>query len=178
MADAIKDSANSLADSVDADVAYRIARCLQHRYERITAVISGQCKSAGTLLAIGAHELAFSDHGELGPLDVQLRKADDMWAATSGLTVRNVCDALGQLSRIPSDGLNDPVYFLSDQPQSEPAKQAQANDAQKADRTNTAGQEPGAARAAEPAAPAVTANQAPGAEVLQFPAIAPAAPAG
>ncbi|NJM53349.1 MAG: SppA protein [Blastocatellia bacterium] len=78
----------------DADVAYRIARCLQQHYKRITAIISGQCKSAGTLLAIGAHELAFSDHGELGPLDVQLRKADDMWAATSGLTVMNAFAAL------------------------------------------------------------------------------------
>jgi hypothetical protein len=78
----------------DADVAYRIARCLQQRYARITALISGQCKSAGTLLAVGAHELAFSDHGELGPLDVQLRKADDMWAATSGLTVMNAFTAL------------------------------------------------------------------------------------
>lgn len=78
----------------DADVAYRIGRCLQQRYTRFTAIISGQCKSAGTLLAIGAYELAFSDHGELGPLDVQLRKADDMWANTSGLTVMNAFTAL------------------------------------------------------------------------------------
>lgn len=78
----------------DADAAYRIARCLQLRYRKITALITGQCKSAGTLLAIGAHELAFSPHGELGPLDVQLRKSDDMWAATSGLTVMNAFTAL------------------------------------------------------------------------------------
>jgi len=78
----------------DADVAYRIARTLQQRYKKFTAIISGQCKSAGTLLAIGAYDLAFSDHGELGPLDVQLRKADDMWAATSGLTVMNAFAAL------------------------------------------------------------------------------------
>jgi hypothetical protein len=78
----------------DADVAYRIARCLQQHYTKVTALISGQCKSAGTLLAIGAHELAFSEHGELGPLDVQLRKADDMWANTSGLTVMNAFTAL------------------------------------------------------------------------------------
>jgi hypothetical protein len=82
----------------DADVAYRMARCLQQNYENITAVIPGMCKSAGTLLAIGAHELAIADHGELGPLDVQLRKADDMWAATSGLTVMNAFTALQQKS--------------------------------------------------------------------------------
>ncbi len=78
----------------DADVAYRIARCLQTRYKHVTAVISGQCKSAGTLLVIGAKEIAFSEHGELGPLDVQLRKADDLWAHTSGLTVMKAFDAL------------------------------------------------------------------------------------
>lgn len=78
----------------DADVAYRIARCLQQRYKKVTALVSGQCKSAGTLLVIGAHEIAFSEHGELGPLDVQLRKADDMWASTSGLTVMNAFSAL------------------------------------------------------------------------------------
>lgn len=78
----------------DADVAYRMARCLQQRYEKVTAIISGACKSAGTLLAIGAHELAFSDHGELGPLDVQLRKSDDMWSSISGLTVMNAITAL------------------------------------------------------------------------------------
>jgi len=82
----------------DADVAYRIARCLQQRYTKVTGVISGLCKSAGTLLAIGAHDLAFSEHGELGPLDVQLRKADDIWANVSGLTVMNAFSALQQKS--------------------------------------------------------------------------------
>lgn len=82
----------------DADVAYRMGRCLQQNYKKITAVVPGLCKSAGTLLAIAAHELAFSDHGELGPLDVQLRKADDLWAATSGLTVMNAFAALQQKS--------------------------------------------------------------------------------
>lgn len=54
----------------DADAAFRMARCLQSKYEKFTIFVSGYCKSAGTLLAIGAHELVFSDHGELGPLDV------------------------------------------------------------------------------------------------------------
>jgi len=62
----------------DADTAYRAARCLQSRYERVTVLVSGMCKSAGTLLALGAHDLVFSQYGELGPLDVQLMKADDL----------------------------------------------------------------------------------------------------
>lgn len=59
----------------DADVAYRIARCLQEHYKRITAIISGQCKSAGTLLAVGAHELAFSDQDGGGYCDQADRRA-------------------------------------------------------------------------------------------------------
>jgi hypothetical protein len=265
----------------DADVAYRIARCLQNRYKKITALVPGQCKSAGTLLIIGAHEIAFSDHGELGPLDVQLRKADDMWTSTSGLTVMNafsalqskseeafsdfalsikarsgvtyktaadiaskltgslfghiyqqievmhvgeaaramkiaeeygqrldrvtdnlrggalstliasypshgfvidmkeaqtlfkqvrelsekereLCDELGTLARDPNSKLQ-PVYYLSDPP---PAVKAAANDQQGTDPTNPAGQGTGAQGSVEQAAPAASAIEAPGAQVI------------
>jgi ClpP class serine protease len=40
--------------------------------------VSGYCKSAGTLIALGANELAFGEHGELGPLDVQIAKRDEV----------------------------------------------------------------------------------------------------
>ena len=69
----------------DPDAAYRIARCLQHKYEKFTVFVPGYCKSAGTLLAIGAHEIVMSDHGELGPLDIQLSKPDELFEAGSGL---------------------------------------------------------------------------------------------
>ena len=69
----------------DADCAYRIARCLQTQYEKFQLFVTGYCKSAGTLLATGAHELIISDHGELGPLDVQLSKKDELWQRQSGL---------------------------------------------------------------------------------------------
>lgn len=71
----------------DADVAYRIARLLQNKYKKFTVCIAGACKSAGTLLAIGAHEIAMSDEAELGPLDVQLGRKDEIWETDSGLTV-------------------------------------------------------------------------------------------
>lgn len=71
----------------DADVAYRIARCLQRKYEKVSVYVSGYCKSAGTLLALGGHELIISDHGELGPLDVQMRKQNSLFEHQSGLTV-------------------------------------------------------------------------------------------
>jgi ClpP class serine protease len=56
------------------DAAYRMARGLQDNYEKFTLLIGGRCKSAGTLIDIGAHELVMADHAELGPLDVQLGK--------------------------------------------------------------------------------------------------------
>lgn len=78
----------------DADAAYRIARCLQDNYENYVLYVSGYCKSAGTLCAIGANELVISDHGELGPLDVQLFKKDELWETQSGLTVLDSLVAL------------------------------------------------------------------------------------
>ncbi len=77
-----------------ADVAYGIARCLQRNYERFTIYLNGCCKSAGTLIAIGADELVIPDHGELGPLDVQLAKPDEIGEASSGLTLPNALSTL------------------------------------------------------------------------------------
>lgn len=67
------------------DAAYRIARALRHSYNKLTILIPRECKSAGTLLAIGATKLVMCDMGELGPLDVQLRKHDEMFESSSAL---------------------------------------------------------------------------------------------
>jgi Serine dehydrogenase proteinase len=48
--------------------------------------VSTFCKSAGTLLALGANEIVMTDSAELGPLDVQVLKKDEMGERTSGLT--------------------------------------------------------------------------------------------
>ena len=78
----------------DADPAYRIARCLQEHYDRFSLFVSGYCKSAGTLVALGAHEIVIADCGELGPLDVQMSKEDELGATRSGLTVLSALSAL------------------------------------------------------------------------------------
>ena len=70
----------------DAHVAYRVARILQRLYDHIQVLVSGWCKSAGTLLAVCGHELIVGDKGELGPIDVQRGLKDDLWQSTSGLT--------------------------------------------------------------------------------------------
>ena len=79
-------------------VAYRIARCFQQKYTKFIIWIDGQCKSAGTLLTVGAHEIVIGDYGELGPLDVQIRKKDELWESDSGLTILSAINALEEKS--------------------------------------------------------------------------------
>lgn len=78
----------------DPDAAYRIARSLQSHYKKLICCVSSYCKSAGTLILLGAHELVFSEHGEIGPLDIQMAKKDDLWESESGLTVMTALTAL------------------------------------------------------------------------------------
>lgn len=79
-----------------ADVAYRISRCLQDKYKKFVVLVSGQCKSAGTIIALGANEMILTDLGQLGPLDVQLRKADELWELSSGLVAWDALSSLQQ----------------------------------------------------------------------------------
>jgi len=100
----------------EADAAYRIARCLQRSYNtgayapdskdkeappqgKFILYVDTLCASAGTLLALGADELIISDYGELGPLDVQLRKPDEVGERHSGLTPQQALDSLDRHSR-------------------------------------------------------------------------------
>lgn len=80
----------------DADAAYRIATCLQNKYKKVTLFVSGYCKSAGTLVALGAHEIAISDHGENGPLDVQMARKDELVSSESGLTATTALRSLNE----------------------------------------------------------------------------------
>jgi hypothetical protein len=78
----------------DPDCAYRIARYFQENYDSLTVLIAGRCKSAGTLIALGATELAFMPYGELGPLDIQMTKVDKFDHAQSGLTIQDALNTL------------------------------------------------------------------------------------
>ncbi|TAG11019.1 MAG: hypothetical protein EAZ42_02035 [Verrucomicrobia bacterium] len=71
----------------DPDAAYRIARFLQDHYKRFSLHIYGFCKSAGTLLALGANDIVMGDRAEFGPLDVQLHKPDEFMHRVSGLDI-------------------------------------------------------------------------------------------
>ena len=80
-----------------ADAAYRVARCLQRQYRKgkVTVFVNTDCHSAGMLLLIGADEIVMSDRGELGPLDVQIRKPEEIGEYLSGLTPIQALSSLG-----------------------------------------------------------------------------------
>lgn len=83
-----------VTDGGDPHAAYKLSRYLQNQYEKFTLVVSGVCKSAGTLVAVGAHELVFAPYGELGPMDVQSYKIDNLAERQSGLTITQSLDHL------------------------------------------------------------------------------------
>jgi hypothetical protein len=78
----------------DADAAYRIARSFQDHYGRFVCVVAGYCKSAGSLILTGSHQVVIFDAGELGPLDVQMVKKDELGERESGLLVTSALEAL------------------------------------------------------------------------------------
>lgn len=73
----------------DPGAAYRITRYLKasHSNGKLLLVVDRVCKSAGTLVALGADALIMSDRAELGPLDTQIEKPDEVGGHHSGLVV-------------------------------------------------------------------------------------------
>jgi hypothetical protein len=73
----------------DPHSAFRMIRCLKKHYSggKIRLLIDGPCKSAGALIALGVDEIAFGPRGELGPLDTQLTKQDEIIFMSSGLDI-------------------------------------------------------------------------------------------
>jgi len=81
-----------------ANAGYQIARLFQKLYKEFWLFCPSRCKSAGTLIAIGAHRLIMHGFSELGPLDVQLLKEDELFARKSGLLAKATFEALGEES--------------------------------------------------------------------------------
>lgn len=70
----------------DPHAGFRIARALQHSYDQgFEALVPRYCKSAGTMAILGATELYMADESELGPLDIQVKKGDELYGRSSGL---------------------------------------------------------------------------------------------
>lgn len=87
----------------DPHAAFRIARALGAHYERVEALVPRYCKSAGTLVILGASVLHMDDLGELGPLDMQVPRANESTGQGSALEFSETLGALWpqQLQRLP-----------------------------------------------------------------------------
>ena len=97
---------------------FRLARALQHGYGSFSALIPRYCKSAGTLIILGASDLYMADMSELGPLDIQIKKGDELYGRNSGLDIFEAISYLKhqtmetfreQLQRLIADGLSTKV---------------------------------------------------------------------
>lgn len=85
----------------DPNAGFRIGRAMQHHYNGNVAIyIPGVCKSAGTLTAICAKHIIINNKGELGPLDIQLRKDEELGVSNSGLDIFKTLDTLEDRANI------------------------------------------------------------------------------
>lgn len=101
----------------DAHVAYKMAKTMRRGRTAVKICVPSLCKSAGTLLCIGANSLVIGDDGELGPLDAQYRKADELWGQMSGL------DIIQAISDLRWHTINSFVFFLGQLGGSRPTNQ-------------------------------------------------------
>ncbi|MCQ8185650.1 SDH family Clp fold serine proteinase [Parvularcula maris] len=77
-----------------ANAAFQISRLLQETYDEVVLLIPSYCKSAGTLIALGASKLIMDSFSELGPLDVQLVKENEIAGRKSGLISKAAFESL------------------------------------------------------------------------------------
>ena len=91
----------------DPHAAYRLSRLASEQFDEVRLLLAGDCKSAGTLVAVGANEIGFGRFGELGPLDVQMTKPDEIFLQHSGL---DVMQAIAQVTSGAYSAFQD--YFL------------------------------------------------------------------
>lgn len=56
-----------------AEAAEEIVECFRDKFEHVSFVISGEAKSAGTILALSGNEIYMTDSGSLGPIDAQIK---------------------------------------------------------------------------------------------------------
>lgn len=55
------------------EAAEEIVRYLRTKFEYVNFVVSGEAKSAGTLMALSGNEIYMTDSGSLGPIDAQIK---------------------------------------------------------------------------------------------------------
>lgn len=79
------------------DDGFRVMQFLKRHYSKVMFYIFGLCKSAGTMMAVGADSIVMGDFGEFGPLDVQISmESESGRSSVSGLTYHHSMQFLTQ----------------------------------------------------------------------------------
>ena len=56
-----------------AEAAEEIVRCIRNKFSDVSFVVSGEAKSAGTIMVLSADEIIMTETGSLGPIDAQVQ---------------------------------------------------------------------------------------------------------
>ena len=56
-----------------AEAAEEIVKCIRDKFKNVSFVVSGEAKSAGTIMVLSADEILMTETGSLGPIDAQVR---------------------------------------------------------------------------------------------------------
>ena len=55
------------------ETAEEIVRFLHSKFQKVSFVVAGEAKSAGTIMVLGGNEILMTETGSLGPIDAQIR---------------------------------------------------------------------------------------------------------
>lgn len=56
-----------------AEAAEEIVECLRNKFEKVSFIVTGEAKSAGTIMVLSGDEIIMTRTGSLGPIDAQVR---------------------------------------------------------------------------------------------------------
>jgi hypothetical protein len=55
------------------EAAEEIVRCLRNKFDEVSFIVSGEAKSAGTIMVLSGDEILMTETGSLGPIDAQVK---------------------------------------------------------------------------------------------------------
>lgn len=85
----------------DGETAVRLARSAQARCREFTVIVPDQAKSAGTILALGAHHILMGPVSDLGPIDPQIALADGTTLVSAKDIIAAVDEATSRVQASP-----------------------------------------------------------------------------
>jgi hypothetical protein len=84
----------------DGETAVRLARAAQSRCKEFTVIVPDMAKSAGTILALGAHHIIMGPVSDLGPIDPQFQLANGALVGAKDI-IAAVDDATAKVQEAP-----------------------------------------------------------------------------